>query len=62
MNISIDLKERRDMRYMGWVIKAVYKTYRGVPFTKYFRNSREWSEFTQEAEKLGTIFVASMSL
>ena len=57
MNITIS--EMREMKRMGYTVKAMYKTARGIPFHKFFTNKDEFERFTASAEECGTRLTGS---
>lgn len=55
--MHLTIKEMAEMKRMGYTVKAVYKTARGVPFPKFFRDRAEMDRFTEQAEQAGTRLV-----
>ena len=55
--MHLTIKETAEMKRMGYTIKAVYRTARGVPFPKFFRGRAEMDRFTEQAEQAGTRLV-----
>ena len=46
------------MRRMGYTVKAMYETAKGIPFLKYFMDKAEMDRFTANAEEEGSRLVA----
>ena len=55
--IQMSMKDIREMKRMGWMIKALYKNHRGVPFTKSFKDRTEMDDFTKKAESAGSSLI-----
>ena len=51
--MHLTIKETAEMKRMGYTVKAVYRTARGVPFPKFFRDRAEMDRFTEQAEQAG---------
>lgn len=57
--MHLTIRETAEMKRMGYTIKAMYRTAKGVPFPKYFRDRAEMERFTAEAEQAGSRLTAS---
>ena len=55
--MHLTIKETAEMKRMGYTVKAVYRTARGVPFPKFFRDRAEIDRFTEQAEQAGSRLV-----
>lgn len=55
--MHLTIREMAEMKRMGHTVKAVYKTARGVPFPKFFRDRTEMDRFTASAELAGSKLV-----
>lgn len=51
--MHLTIKETAEMKRMGYTVKAVYRTARGVSFPKFFRDRPEMDRFTEQAEQAG---------
>ena len=51
--MHLTIKETAEMKRMGYTVKAVYRTTRGVPFPKFFRDRAEMDRCTEQAEQAG---------
>lgn len=51
---TLTIKERAEMKRMGYYYRVWYTTKRGVPFHKDFTSQREMRKFTDEAREVGT--------
>lgn len=51
---DMTIRERAEMKRMGYTIKMRYETRRGVPFYKYFRTVKEARAFNSRAIDAGT--------
>lgn len=56
--MHLTMKDTVKMRRMGYTVKAMYETAKGVPFPKYFTDKEEMSRFTVSEEKAGARLVA----
>ena len=54
-DMIITLKDRKEMKYMGYSVKAYYIRPNGIGFPKYFSTSEEFSDFTNKANNNGVI-------
>ena len=52
--MHLTIRETTEMKRMGYTVKAVYRTAKGVPFHKYFTDRTEMDRFTAKAEEAGT--------
>ena len=59
---NITLIERREMKHMGYTLKAWYLNPHGVPFHKYFHTGKEMEDFNQKASAVGTKLIGFVSL
>lgn len=51
---DMTIRERAEMKRMGYTIKMRYETRRGVPFYKYFTTAKEARAFNRRAIDAGT--------
>ena len=50
---NLTLQDKSEMKYMGYVYRALFKTQRGVPFDKNFKNKAEMDLFVKQAAEHG---------
>lgn len=50
---SLTLQDKSEMKYMGYTYRAWFKTQRGVPFPKDFRNKADMELFIKQAAENG---------
>ena len=56
--MHLTIKDTAKMRRMGYTVKAMYETAKGIPFLKYFMDKAEMDRFTANAEEEGSRLVA----
>ena len=49
--MHLTIKDTAKMRRMGYTVKAMYETAKGIPFLKYFTDKAEMDGFTANAEE-----------
>ena len=49
--MHLTIKDTAKMRRMGYTVKAMYETAKGIPFLKYFTDKAEMDGFTANAKK-----------
>ena len=52
--MMLTIRDLKEMAYMGYTVKAMYKTSRGIPFHKFFTGKAEFERFSKDAERVGT--------
>ncbi len=50
----ITVKDRREMKYMGYRFRAWYLSPFGIPFHKDFHTAEEMDAFNRSAQEVGT--------
>ena len=50
----LTIKDRAEMKYMGYNFRVFFKNSHGVPFHKDFTNRNEMEDFIARAEQVGT--------
>ena len=55
--MHLTMKDTVKMRRMGYTVKAMYETAKGIPFIKYFVDKAERDGFTVNAEEEGSRLV-----
>ena len=55
--MKLTIKDLREMARMGYTVKAMYRSCRGIPFHKFFRDRAEFEGFTEKAEQAGSRLV-----
>ncbi len=55
--MHLTMKDTVKMRRMGYTVKAMYETAKGIPFIKYFVDKAEMDGFTVNAEEEGSRLV-----
>ncbi len=58
----LTLKDRHEMRYMGYTLRAWYLNPFGVPFHKDFPTEEKMEDFNRRAHEVGTKFLGFVSL
>lgn len=62
MAYALTIKERTEMKRMGWTIRAWYKNANGVPFHKNFTTAAEYRRFTEQVKAYGGTETAHQSI
>ena len=60
--MEITLKEREEMKYMGYKIKATYTNKNNIPFHKYFVNKVDFKKFNVAVLEAGGHMTGSYTL
>ena len=55
--MHLTMKDTVKMSRMGYTVKAMYETAKGIPFIKYFVDKAEMDGFTVNAEEEGSRLV-----
>ena len=56
--MHLTIKDTAKMRRMGYAVKAMYETAKGIPFPKYFMDKSEMDRFTANVKEEGSSLVA----
>ena len=51
--MHLTIKDTAKMRRMGYTVKAMYETAKGIPFLKYFMDKAEMDRFTRKCGRRG---------
>ena len=62
MTRYLTLKDKAEMKYMGYTIRAWFTNPNGVPFHKDFTNRTEMESFVEKAHGVGSKLVGFASL